>query len=66
MPKRMNAHQKQRRSTAKREAALGRAELREVSEPRESPVSPTSFPVKKIDMDVRAMIDKALKARAGA
>jgi hypothetical protein len=60
----MSAHQRQRQSTAKREAALGRAELRETSEPREAPVSPTSFPVKKIDMDVRAMIDAALAKRS--
>jgi len=63
MPKRMNAHHKERQSKAKRAAAINRAEFRSPSEPREAPASPTSFPVKKIDMDTRALIDAALKAR---
>lgn len=64
MPKRMSAHHRLRQASAKRGAALARAELRVATEPRQAPASPTSFPVKITDTDTRALIDAALKARA--
>jgi hypothetical protein len=45
--------------------ALERPELRLASEPRQSPVGPVSAPVKMVDAATRALIDDAIRRRAG-
>ena len=63
MSKSLKAHQVQRRAAARREGALARAEFRYPSSPREAPASPTSFPVKKINIADQAAIAEFLAKR---
>jgi hypothetical protein len=53
-------------SKARRDFALSRVELRGPSEEREPPAGATSFPVKKIDMELQKLIDAAIAKRSGA
>jgi hypothetical protein len=63
----MGRHDRAKRSAmtskARRDFALSRLELRDPSEAREAPASPTSFPVKRIDPDAAAAIEAFLSRR---
>ena len=63
MTRRSPASETSKRMRAKQAFALERRELRQPSEAREAPASPTSFPIKTEDPAVRAMIDEALPKR---
>lgn len=62
MSRRYSASEVKNRTTAKRQFALDRVELRQ-SEAREAPAGATSFPVKVQDPATRAMIDAAIARR---
>jgi hypothetical protein len=66
VPRKLSPGQTQKRAAARREGALGRAEFRYPSSPREAPAGPTSFPVKKIDMAAQAAIEAFLKRKNDA
>jgi len=46
-------------------SALERPELRLASEPRQAPAGPVSAPLKVLDAATRALIDDAIRRRAG-
>lgn len=58
------SNERERKSKARREHALGRLELREPSSPREPAASPISHAIKRRDPGVQAAID-AFLARQG-
>lgn len=64
MPRDLRANENQRRARARREGALARAEFRYPSSPRDAPVSPTSFPVKKVNPADQAAIEAFLRSKS--
>lgn len=65
MPRDYRVAENQKRAKARRIGARARNELRAPSEPRESPVGATSFPVKKIDMATASAIAAYLERQRG-
>lgn len=63
MPRNMRRDESQRRSKAKRDAALARTEFAYPSSPRVAAAGPTSFALKADDPNDRRLIDEALAKR---
>jgi hypothetical protein len=63
MPRDYHPRESALKARARRQFALDRTELRRSSELRQSAVSPTSFAVKKIDIETQRLIDEALAKR---
>jgi hypothetical protein len=63
MGRRRLAHEIKNYAKARRAGALERMEFRSDSVQREAPAGATSFPLKKEDPELRAMIDAALAKR---
>lgn len=65
MPRARRAHENQKAAKARRVGALGRAELRTESTPREPAVGATSHAVKVTDPATAAAIEAFLATRQG-
>jgi hypothetical protein len=66
MPRDLKAHERQKRTAARREFALARRDLREPTTPREPATGATSHAVKVMAPDAAAAIQAFLKAKGEA